>query len=106
MHTGAVSQFPISSGRHRQWLRWLAGLLLLLTLTLTLALLLTQLPAREPTVLQTATLKVDDVERALQLARQHDPRHAIPGVVRTLRLTQREAELLINHAAARWRLSC
>ncbi|MBK8527400.1 MAG: hypothetical protein IPL57_09965 [Rubrivivax sp.] len=79
--------------------------MLLLTLTLTLALLLTQLPAREPTVLQTATLKVDDVERALQLARQHDPRHAIPGVVRTLRLTQREAELLINHAAARWRPS-
>jgi hypothetical protein len=45
------------------------------------------------------------VERALQLARTHDPRRAIPGVVRTLRLTQHEAELLLNHAAARLRPS-
>jgi hypothetical protein len=50
-------------------------------------------------------LATEDVERALQLARMHDPRRALPGVVRSLRLTQHEAELLLNHAAARLRPS-
>ena len=32
----------------------------------------------------------------------HDPRRALPGIVRTLVLSQHEAELLLNHTAARW----
>lgn len=43
-----------------------------------------------------------DVERALRLAQAHDPRRAIPGIVRTLRLSGHELELLLNHAAVRW----
>lgn len=88
----------------RPW-RALLALALLLPLALLLAagVLLALLPAREPIVPRTDALEMRDVERALQLARQHDPRRAIPGVVRVLRLSQHEAELLINHAAARVR---
>lgn len=46
-------------------------------------------------------LTPEDVERALRLAHSHDPRRALPGIVRTLRLTPHEAEVLLNHAAAR-----
>lgn len=66
-----------------------------------LALLAALLPAHEPLLRQTDPLAVADVERALQLARSHDPRRAIPGVLRVLRLSQHEATVLINHAAAR-----
>ena len=89
-------------------MRWLAGLLLGLPLLAVLLLggvVAWQVPAASALVQQTEALKTDDVERALQLARAHDPRRAIPGVVRTLRLTQHEAELLLNHAAARVRPS-
>ena len=92
----------------RAW-RWLPGLALGMVLGLTALLLaavvlvLALLPARLPTVPRGGELAVRDVERALQLARQHDPRRAIPGVVRVLRLTQHEAEVLINHGAARVR---
>jgi hypothetical protein len=92
----------------RRALRWLA--LLLLGLPLTALLLLSavvawRVPAATALVQQTDTLDTEDVERVLQLARAHDPRRAIPGVVRTLRLSQHEAELLLNHAAARVRPS-
>lgn len=59
----------------------------------------------EATVRDTELLSPADVERALRLARQHDPRQAIPGVQRTLRLTQHEVNLLLNHAATRVRPS-
>lgn len=65
------------------------------------AVLLALLPARAPLVARTDAMAPRDVERALQLVRQHDPRRAIPGVVRVLALSQHEAELLINLAAAR-----
>ncbi|MFT3818549.1 MAG: hypothetical protein QM750_13075 [Rubrivivax sp.] len=94
--------------RLRPVLGWLIGLLLalpLLAAALLAAVLLLRVPAAEPLVRQEPVIEVADVERALRLARQHDPRHALPGVVRTLRLSQHEAELLINHAAARWRPS-
>ncbi len=76
-------------------------LLGLLAVALLAALLL--LPAAEPSVTRSSTLAVEDVERALRLARVHDPRYAIPGVLRVLRLSAHEAELLIGHAAARVR---
>lgn len=91
-------------------LRRLLGLALGLALGLPLlagvllaGMLLALVPAHEPLVQRADTLEMRDVERALQLARQHDPRRAIPGVLRVLRLSQHEAELLINHAAARVR---
>lgn len=61
------------------------------------------LPTDQPRVARSETLAMRDVERALQVARQHDPRRAIPGVTRTLRLSPHEAEVLLNHAAARLR---
>lgn len=64
-----------------------------------------RVPADQALVRQAVSIETDDVERVLQLARVHDPRRAIPGVVRTLRLSQHEAELLVNHAAARVRPS-
>lgn len=97
--------------RPRPVLRWLARLGWLLVATLLLAVLagagvlLRLVPAADPIVNQTEAIELPDVERALRLARQHDPRHAIPGVVRTLRLSQHEAELLLNHTAARIRPS-
>ncbi len=73
------------------------GVVLLLTATVLLALL----PVRDPLVAQTDGLVPRDVVRALQLARWHDPRRAIPGVVRVLALSQHEAEVLLNLAASR-----
>lgn len=54
-----------------------------------------------PLVARSDELAPEDVERALRLAHAHDPRRALPGIVRTLRLTPHEAEVLLNHAAAR-----
>lgn len=73
--------------------RLLLALALLLPLALLLAAagLLALVPAREAIVPRTDALEMRDVERALQLARQHDPRRAIPGVC-VLRLSQHEAE--------------
>ena len=85
----------------RRWWAWL-GLLPLLALVVALA-LLALLPEREPAVARSEPMSAADVERALQLARVHDPRRALTGVVRTLRLSQHEAELLLNLAAARVR---
>ena len=106
-----LARTPPTPGRHRPATvmqrrgRLLLALALLLPLALLLAAagLLALVPAREAIVPRTDALEMRDVERALQLARQHDPRRAIPGVVRVLRLSQHEAELLINHAAARVR---
>ena len=92
-HLGGWSR----AGRLAAWL--LSTILLLLLVTLALAAWL--VPSAEPRVQRTEALATEDVERALQLARMHDPRRAIPGVVRTLRLSQHEAELLVNQAAAR-----
>ena len=73
--------------RLRSVLGWLIGALLvvpLLAATLLAVLVLLRVPAAEPLVQREPVIEVADVERALRLARQHDPRHALPGVVRTL----------------------
>lgn len=55
----------------------------------------------EPAVsLQTEPV-AEDVARALALVRAHDPRRATPGRVNALRLSEREVEVLLNHAALR-----
>lgn len=90
------------------WIRRHRGALALSLVLLTLC----ALGALAASALQTTPsetprhdLSPRDVTRALQLARVHDPRRAIPGIVRHLRLSSHEAELLLNHAAERWRPS-
>lgn len=51
------------------------------------------------------TLNEADIARALSLLRQHDPRRALPGIVRELALSPHEAELLLQWTAGRWRSS-
>jgi len=43
-----------------------------------------------------------DVDRAVALVRLHDPRRAPPGLPRSLRLSERDVDLLVQHAARRW----
>lgn len=90
--------------RAQPTLPWRSARFLLVALAAALLLvagLLALLPARTPLVAQPVELAPRDVERALQLARRHDPRRALPGVVRALSLTQHEAELLLNLGMAR-----
>ena len=72
------------------------GLLLLALLGITLALEST------PLVAAGAPVAAQDVERALQLARSHDPRQQRAGIVRVVLAEQRDVELLLEHAAKRW----
>lgn len=43
-----------------------------------------------------------DVARVLDIARAHDPRKAPVGVTSALAVTERDLDLLLNHAAHRW----
>ncbi|HMO45777.1 MAG TPA: hypothetical protein PKB14_07070 [Rubrivivax sp.] len=43
-----------------------------------------------------------DIDRAVAMLRQHDPRRAPPGQLRALRLSERDLDLLVQHAARRW----
>lgn len=43
-----------------------------------------------------------DVDRAVALVKQHDPRRVPPGLPRSLLLTERDVDLLVQHAAQRW----
>lgn len=81
-------------------LRWLGAGLALAVVLAAIALVLL-LPSRQPRVERATAVEVADVERAMRLVRVHDPRRALPGVVRTLALSQHEAEVLLNQAAAR-----
>lgn len=89
---------PADTRPPRRWHRtgWaaLAGLVAIAALGASLL-------AGEATVDRSEPLVASDVERALHLARLHDPRRAMPGVVRTARLTRHETEVLLNHAVAR-----
>lgn len=79
----------------------LAALALLLPLLAALALLSTALQ-REPSVVGAVDLAPDDVARAVSLLRTHDPRRAVPGLVSTALVQERELEVLISHGARRW----
>ena len=101
---------PLPDGRlgAMSWIRRHRGALPLALLLLTLCALLAlgaSMLQSAPAVTPRQDLSPRDVARALQLARVHDPRRAIPGIVRHLRLSGHEAELLLNHAAERWRPS-
>ena len=43
-----------------------------------------------------------DVERAVALLHQHDPRRVPPGQLRSLSLSERDLDLLVQQAARRW----
>lgn len=47
-------------------------------------------------------IKHTDIERVLRLAREHDPRRATAGRISAVSFTERDLDLLLNHAARRW----
>lgn len=55
-----------------------------------------------PSVPPRADITPADVDRAIALARAADPRRAPPGQPRRLLLSERDADLLLFHAAQRW----
>ena len=56
---------------------------------------------REPAVVLQAEPGVEDVARALALVRAHDPRRSRAGRVNAVNLSERDLEVLLNHAALR-----
>ncbi len=83
----------------KHWTRWAAGGLL--ALLLVAASLLALAVDRSPTLAENTAVNVDDVTHALAVARRHDPRRSVPGRLTQVTLTQRDIELLLNHAAHR-----
>jgi uncharacterized protein YfiM (DUF2279 family) len=74
----------------------LLALLLLALLALALAV------EDRPRVPQRDEVSPADVDRAVALVRQHDPRASPPGRARVLSLTERDLDLLARYAARRW----
>jgi hypothetical protein len=56
---------------------------------------------REPAVLLHHQPAPEDVARGVDLAREHDPRRAFPGRVSAAQLSERDVDVLLNHAAHR-----
>ena len=54
-----------------------------------------------PRVERRGDVSAADIDRAVTLLRQHDPRRALPGQVRRVTLEQRDLDLLVDHAAQR-----
>jgi hypothetical protein len=77
----------------------LAGVLLLAAVAV-LVVLAAALQA-EPAVALLQEPDQNDVARALALLRSHDPRRTTPGALSTLRVTERDLDVLLNHAAYR-----
>jgi hypothetical protein len=84
----------------RKALLWLsaAAVALLAAAGLALALAL----QRSPSVPQRDEVSTADIDRAVALLRQHDPRRLPYGQLRVLALSERDADLLVLHAARRW----
>jgi hypothetical protein len=80
----------------------LLAVLALLLPALTVVALLSTTLQREPAVIAAAEIATDDVARAVGLLRTHDPRRALPGVVNTALVQERELEVMISHGARRW----
>ena len=80
--------------------RAIAGLLAVPVLAALAALSLLWLGvANTPLVTQTPVPAPADIERALQVLQRNDPRGKLPGITRSVSLSQRELELLINLAS-------
>lgn len=58
--------------------------------------------AGAPLVTQTPVPAPADIERALQVLQRNDPRGKLPGITRSVSLSQRELELLLNLAGRRY----
>jgi hypothetical protein len=56
----------------------------------------------EPSVVMREAISHQDVARALNLLRWHDPRRSRPGRPALARLDERDLEVLLGHAAQRW----
>jgi hypothetical protein len=80
--------------------KWLLGSALTLLLASLLALALAVEEA--PRVAPRALVAPADIDRAVALARLHDPRHAQPGQLHEVVLRERDIDLLVDHAARRW----
>lgn len=78
----------------------LVAVLMALVAVLALGAVLLVLEA-EPAVAADLAVDVQDVERALALLRANDPRQAPTGEARVVTVTQRDADLLVAHAAQR-----
>jgi hypothetical protein len=83
----------------KTWTRWLAGGLLVACASLAAVAALAL--DRAPAVPERNDIRVADVAHALALARQHDPRQSRPGQLTQISLTERDIDLLLNHAAHR-----
>jgi len=81
----------------RRW--WVAAILLLASLPLAAGWLALE---GEPAVATRSDIAPADVEHALAIARRNDPRLAPAGALRELRLSGRDADLLLFHAAQHW----
>ena len=57
--------------------------------------------SRTASVSERSDLRYTDVQRVMDIARTHDPRRAVPGQVTAVALTERDMDLLLNHAAHR-----
>lgn len=81
------------------WMRWtLAGLSSLTALVAAAVLLALD---ASPAVPERNEVALADVQHALAVVRSHDPRRAEPGKLVTASVTERDVELLMNHAAHR-----
>lgn len=79
----------------------LAGALALLAALAAVLVALAAALQGEPTVALYQPPAVADVARALALLRAHDPRRARPGAVSAVQVSERDLDVLLNHAALR-----
>ena len=56
----------------------------------------------EPAVSLRVEIEPQDLERAIDLLRDHDPRRSQPGQLRAVALNERDLQVLINHATREW----
>jgi len=84
----------------RRLLTWLAVALLGLGLAAAAALVLAV--DGQPRVAQRDDVSPADVDRAVAIVKRHDPRRGPPGMPRSLWLSERDIDLLVQHAARRW----
>ena len=83
----------------KTWLRWALAAGVMVAMLPALALLLAL--ERAPAVAQINAVDIHDVGHVLAVVRRHDPRRMFPGQPVQARVTERDVELLLNHAAHR-----
>lgn len=87
----------------RRALRWLllAAFASALVTLAWLAAIATLALSRTPDLAAQTSVSPEDVERALQLLKRHDPRWQRPGIVRAVAAEERDINLLLAHAGMR-----